>query len=735
MIESFMYFCSLLINIKNLMKKSFIVILISLVTFGSLRADEGMWLLPLLEKLNISAMQKMGCRLTAEDIYSINSSSIKDAIVIFGGGCTGEMVSDEGLLLTNHHCGYDAIQQHSSVDHDYLSDGFWARSRGEEIPTPTLRVTFLIRIEDVSDRVNGQLNNSMTETERADAIDSISLEITGEATKDTHYFAEVESYFGGNNFYLLVYEIFNDVRMVGAPPSSIGKFGDETDNWVWPRHTGDFSLFRVYTGSDGKPAAYSSDNVPLKPRHFLPVSLKGVEKEDFAMVMGYPGGTDRYMTSSGVEKLLEIDLPTRVKIRGEKQEIMKRHMRASPAVRIKYATKYARSSNYWKYSIGQIAGINRLDVYDRKLEQEERFTQWVNADAHRKDKYGDALKLIHSGIEANREHHLVVNYLLECFMQGAELPRFANRFAVLSDELTKDKPDPILVTRITGRLQSIADDFFMNYDQPLDREVTEAMLKRYFTDISQAYYPDFYKTITKKFKGDIGKYAQACFDKSIFSDPVRLDAFLKKPSAKILQNDLVFQASQSIRQLLEVVRNSVEAGNEQIEKGYRQYIAGILEMDKDKVWYPDANFTMRLSYGKVVDYFPRDAVYYSYYTTLKGVMEKEDPTNPEFVVPARLKELYHAKDFGRYADMNGEMPVCFITNNDITGGNSGSPIINGKGELIGIAFDGNWEAMSGDIVFEPDVQRTISVDIRYVLFIIDKFAGATHLLEEMKIVE
>ena len=717
------------------MKKSFIIFLVSVLTFGSLRADEGMWLLPLLEKLNINTMQQLGCRLSAEDIYSINQSSIKDAIVIFGGGCTGEMVSAEGLLFTNHHCGYGAIQQHSSVEHDYLTDGFWAKTRSEEIYTPNLRVTFLVRIEDVTDRVNSILNDSMTEPERADAISKISAEISGEASKDTHYSASVRSYFGGNTFYLLVYEIFNDVRMVGAPPSSIGKFGDETDNWVWPRQTGDFSIFRVYAGTDGKPADYSPDNVPFKPRHYLPVSLKGVEKEDFAMIMGHPGTTDRYMTSSGVKELLEVNLPTRVKIRGEKQEVMRRHMYASQAVNIKYASKYAGSSNYWKNSIGKIAGINRLDVYGRKLAQEERFIQWVNTDAGRKTKYGDALQLIHTGIDANKDFNYTRNYLTECLMQGAELPRFATQFTMLYDELVKNQPNPDAIKKLTEQAKSVAENFYKNYDIPLDREVSEAMLKRFFTDISPSNYPDFHKTIVQKYKGDIGKYVQAWFDRSIFADPARLEAFLKKPSAKALQNDLVFQAGKSINQSLEMIRNNVTANNDRINKGYRKYIAGILEMDKDKVWYPDANFTMRLTYGSVLDYIPRDAVYYSYYTTLKGVMEKEDATNPEFLVPDRLKELYKKKDFGRYADKNGEMPVCFISNNDITGGNSGSPVINGNGELIGLAFDGNWEAMSGDIVFEPDVQRCINVDIRYVLFIIDKYAGASHLLDELKIVE
>ena len=715
-------------------KKSFIIFFVSVLTLSSLRADEGMWLLPLLEKLNINTMKKMGCRLNAEDIYSINRSSIKDAIVIFGGGCTGEMVSAEGLLLTNHHCGYDAIQQHSSLEHNYLLDGFWAKSKSEEIYTPGLNVTFLVRIEDVTERVTTLLNDDMTETERNDVIEQISEEITGEATEDTHYTAEVESFFGGNNFYLLVFETFKDVRMVGAPPSSIGAFADNADNWEWPRHTGDFSIFRVYADADGKPADYSPDNVPLKPRHFLPISLKGVEKEDFTMILGYPGGTDRYMTSGGVNGLLEIDLPVRVKVRGEKQEIMMRHMSADPAVYIKYASKYALSSNYWKYSIGQIAGIKRMKVYSRKIAQEERFTQWVNADAGRKAKYGEALNLINSGIEANKDYNIAGSYLTECLLQGAELPIFAIRFIMLHDALAKGKPDTDVVKLLTERARSIAGEFFKNYDRALDREVSEVMLKRFFADVSKEYYPDFHKTIAQKFKGDIGKYVQAWFDKSIFSDPARMDAFLKMPSAKTLENDLVFQAGKSIRQSYFSIKNSMIANNELIDKGYRQYIAGIIEMDKDRVWYPDANFTMRLTYGKVVDYFPRDAMYYSYYTTLTGVMEKEDPSDPEFVVSDRLKELYNNQDFGRYANQYGEMPVCFISNNDITGGNSGSPVINGKGELVGIAFDGNWEAMSGDIVFEPEVQRTISVDIRYVLFIIDKFAGANYLLDEMKIV-
>jgi hypothetical protein len=575
----------------------------------------------------------------------------------------------------------------------------------------------------------------MTEAERESAIDEISSEMMAEATDSTHYQAEVESFFGGNQFFLMVYEQYTDLRLVGAPPSSIGKFGDETDNWMWPRHTGDFSIFRIYADAEGKPADYSPDNIPCKPRHFLPISLKGVEKEDFTMILGYPGYTDRYMASWGVTDLLENELPVRVELRGEKQEIMKRYMDADRAVRIKYASKYARSSNYWKYSIGQAQGIRNLDVVHKKTEQEERFMQWVHADGERKSRYGTALNDIKAGIEATSGLKVVHNYLVECFILGAELPLFAVPFRSLYRELEKKEPDREKIDRMREDLQEYAAAFFKNYDRALDREVTEAVLNRYFNDMPEDYRPDFYRIIQKKYRGNIGKYVQAWFDGSVFSDSSRLDAFLKKPSAKVLDRDPVYRAGKEIYSLYLEITGEMEAGNVLEEKGYRLYIAGLLEMKGDAPLYPDANFTMRLSYGKIDDYFPRDAVYYGYYTTLKGVMEKEDPSSREFQVPERLKELYRKKDFGRYANEAGEMPVCFISNNDITGGNSGSPVINRQGQLAGLAFDGNWEAMSGDIVFEPEIQRTISVDIRYVLFIIDKYAGANHLIDEMFIID
>ncbi|MDR2847889.1 MAG: S46 family peptidase, partial [Bacteroidales bacterium] len=665
--------------------------------------------------------------------YSINHSSLKDAVVIFGGGCTGEMISDEGLLITNHHCGYGAIQQHSSLDHNYLADGFWAMSRTDEISTPDLRVTFLVRIEDVTERIDSVCNPSMTEAARADSIGNKSHEIAQQAKQGTHYTASVKSFFGGNRYYLIVYEEFTDVRLVGAPPSSIGKFGADTDNWMWPRHTCDFSMFRVYADSTGNPARYSANNVPLKPKKFLPISLKGVEKGDFTMIMGYPGSTERYATSYEVLEMTENELPNRIKIRGVKQEIMMRHMLANPAVKIKYATKYSQSSNYWKNAIGMKNGIQHLHLIERKSAQEQEFTQWLEANSAQKAKYEEAFPLIKAGIASNTTYSKVAQYASECFLQGTELLRFALQFRALQTELEKKTPDYGSLALVTDRLRKSAEDFYKNYDRAVDEEVTEALLKLYRDDIPAAYHPDFYATVAKKYKGDLHKYTQAWFQ-SIFADRDKLNAFLAKPSAKLLPKDPVFQAGVSLRTVFTQWLNSMDAGDELKAKGARLYIAGLLEMKPEKQWYPDANFSMRLSYGSAKDYFPRDAVYYSYYTTLQGVMEKEDPDNWEFVVPDRLKELYANKDFGAYANAQGELPVCFISTNDITGGNSGSPVINGKGELLGLAFDGNWEALSGDIVFEPDLQRTISVDIRYVLFIIDKFAGATHLINEMTLV-
>jgi hypothetical protein len=698
---------------------------------SSVWADEGMWLLPLLEKLNIGTMTEMGLQLTADDIYSLNHSSLKDAVVIFGGGCTGEIVSDKGLLLTNHHCGYGSIQAHSSPENNYLEDGFWAKTLAEELPNPNLSATFLVRIEDVTAEVTGALGD-LRDQERVAKFNEVSQTITSRATKGTIYTASIRPFYGGNQFYMVVYEIYRDVRFVGAPPSSIGKFGYDTDNWMWPRHTGDFSVFRVYMSPDGQPAAYSPDNVPLKPKYFFPISIRGYKEEDFTMVMGYPGSTERYMTSYEIDELIKIQNPNRIKIRGARQEIMWKDMLADENIMIKYASKYSGSSNYWKYSIGENQGLERLNVIAKKQAEEKAFMDWVNADPSRKDKYGNALDLIKNAVASRAKQTNAGQYLQECLLRGCEIISMANQGRSLYEALTAEDQEKIKES--VDRLRGSSKNFFKDYNAPTDIYVVKAMLKMFMEDIPPEFQPEYLKKIKEKYKADYDKFADQMFAKSIFADETKLNAFLDNPSKKILDKDPGFQAALSINQKFSELQQQLAPMATSVAEGSKKYIAGLMEMYPDKIFYPDANFTMRLTYGNVSDYYPRDAVEYNYETTLRGVMEKEDPNNYEFIVPSRLKELYNKKDYGRYGE-NGEMVVCFTTDNDITGGNSGSPVLNGRGELLGLAFDGNWEAMSGDIIFEPELQRCINVDIRYVLFIIDKYAGATNLIQEMKIVE
>jgi hypothetical protein len=699
-----------------------------------LRADEGMWLPLFIDRLNYVDMQKMGLQLTPEEIYSVNNSSLKDAIVQFGRGCTAEIISDQGLVLTNHHCGYGRIQAHSSLEHDYLSNGFWAMSLEEELSNPGLTVTFLIRIEDVTSRVLAEVTNTMTEKERGEKITAISETIQKEATDGTLYNASVRSFYEGNEFYLFVYETYKDVRFVGAPPSSIGKFGADTDNWMWPRHTGDFSLFRIYSDKDGNPAEYSKDNVPLKPKHHLPVSIAGVQKGDFSMIMGYPGGTERYMTSYGVKMALDIYNQTVVDIRAVKLDIMMEDMQADNEVRIKYASKYARISNYWKYYIGQTKGLKRLKVYDKKVTLENEFTQWVNADPSRKEKYGKALEDIAEAYKQLTAYQLISVYQSEAIRQGSEILSYASEFSNLKKELDEKVVNKEKVDKFIVQLKERAVTYFKDYNAPTDQKLLAAMLDMYYKNVPAGQQPDYLKSVASKYKGDFNRLAAEIFETSYFTNQQKVEALLINPSAKSFDKDLAYQTAKAMNNYFtEQVRPKLTEAYELLDRGNRAFVAGLREMNPDKKFYPDANSTMRLTYGQVLDYFPADAVHYKYYTTLTGVMEKEDPDNWEFVVPEKLKELYKNKDFGRYGE-DGEMKVCFLTNHDITGGNSGSPVINGNGELIGLAFDGNWEAMSGDIAYEPELQRTINVDIRYVLFIIDKYAGATRLIDEMTII-
>ena len=702
--------------------------------FQNAQADEGMWLPSLIHKLNIKEMQQLGCELSAEDIYNINQSSLKDAVgALDGGSCTAEIISAEGLLLTNHHCGFGEIQSHSSVENDYLRDGFWAKTKEEELPNPGKTISFLVRMEDVTDIV---LSDSICaiedEDQRTKAIQGKIIYISQKAGEDNHYDTRVQSLFNGNRYYLFMYETFLDVRLVGTPPESIGKFGGDTDNWMWPRHTCDFCLFRVYCGPDGKPAKYSEDNVPYKPSHHLPISIKGMEEDDFAMVLGFPGSTNRYKSSFSIKYMMDVTNPSRIDNRKLKLDIIKEYMASSQNATIQYATKYARSSNYYKYSIGQNQGLKALDVINSKKALEDRFSRWVNQNEERKIKYGNALPLIESSY-ANIETNKAYEYMVESFISGPEILYFSYGAKGLLDALEKDNKEKIEL--IVEQIRDDMEEYFKDYDADTDQKVVTALMELYYNKIDPAFHPHFYKEVMKKHGGDYNKYCQNLFDKTIFANPEKLTAFLNNPQAKVLKKDPAFITASSIFNQLTILGVILNQAAETLQKGRRLFVAGLMEMDADKVFYPDANSSLRLTYGQVKSYIPRDGVNYDFFTTMKGYIEKEIPGDVEFDVPQRLKDLHKDRDYGRYADKDGTLHTCFLTNNDITGGNSGSPVINGKGHLIGVAFDGNWEAMSGDVAFEPELQRCISVDVRFVLWLIDKYAGATHLIDEMTIVE
>ncbi|HKL32276.1 MAG TPA: S46 family peptidase [Tangfeifania sp.] len=714
------------------MRRLNVLLLVVILFVGRAVADEGMWLPSLIHKLNIDEMQEMGLELSAEDIYSINNSSLKDAIVALDrGSCTAELVSGDGLLLTNHHCGFGEIQTHSSVENDYLQDGFWAMSRDEELPNPGKTVSFLVRVEDVTDQVLSDITDEMTEKERSSIINSATGSIESKAKGDTHYETYVRSFFNSNRYYLFVTETFRDVRLVGAPPQALGKFGGDTDNWMWPRHTADFAMFRVYSGPDGKPADYSEDNIPYQPRHFLPVSLKGIEESDFAMVMGYPGGTNRYKTSYGVDYTMKVTNPVRVEVREKKLDILGDYMKTSQKARIQYASKYARSSNYYKYSIGQNRGLDNLNVISKKKALEDEFTRWVNSSNERREKYGKALEYIADSYSESSDSR-AREYMAEAMIRGPEIFMFAYRALPLYRMLEDDDTNYDRVNMVAERMKESLDRHFKDYHAPTDQKVVAELLGLYAENNDPTYYPEFFEDAQKK---GFEKYTEKMFKKSIFNEKEELEEFLQDPDFKTLKKDPAFQAARDIFDKYREIGELAGEKDEQLSTGRRLFVAGLMEMQADKNFYPDANSTMRLTYGKVLDYEPRDGVIYKYYTTTDGYLEKEIPGDDEFHVPERMKDLLLAEDFGRYANKNGELVACFITNNDITGGNSGSPVINGNGELIGIAFDGNWEAMSGDIAFEPDLQRCINVDIRFVLWIIDKYAGATHLIDEMEVVE
>ncbi len=699
--------------------------MLTLSIFAGVKADEGMWMLPLVQKLNIQKMNGMGCTLSADEIYSDKSVSLKDAVIIFGNGCTGVVVSNEGLIFTNHHCGYEAIQQRSSVEHNYLKDGFTANKLEDEIPCPGLTVKFLVRVQDMTERVLSQLPETLLGKARVQKQDSIISAIEKEETKDTHFTAKLKPFFSGNEYYLFVYEEFSDIRFAFAPPTSIGKFGGDTDNWMWPRHTGDFSVFRVYSTRDGKPAAYSKDNVPYHPKRFAAISNQGYVPGDYTMILGNPGTTNRYLSSWGVDYRMNSSNKARIEVRGAKQNVWQSFMRADEAINIAYASKFARSSNYWKNSIGMNKAIVKLGIIAEKQAQEKAFAAWVEKSTDRQTKYKNVLETLENGYKTIFPYGRAMNYLSESLSGGVEMPRIA----LITESLTKKNISQ------DSLLKAVASQY-KDYYPAVDEATMVAMLDVYKKSVDADALPEVYKTIQKKFSGDYAKYAKYLYKKSVFTSLDKITKAIKGGQIDFSKDPAIIFA-QDIRKTAELIKSAEYTGAlEKIKDAERLYENGLKAMAAEKgiALAPDANSTMRLTYGKVGGYNPADAVEYKYYTTTKGILEKEIPGDYEFDVPVKLKQAIEGNNYGAYLDQKtGEMHVAFLSNNDITGGNSGSPIFNAKGELIGLAFDGNWEAMSGDIVFEPDLQRTINVDIRYVMFVMDKVGDATRLINELTI--
>ena len=715
------------------MKKIILSLAAALVIGTSAFADEGMWMLPLLQKMNIKTMKAMGCKLSAEDIYSINHSSLKDAIVHFGGGCTGEVISDQGLLVTNHHCGYSNIQKLSTPEHNYLEDGYWAMNLGEELPAAGLTVTFLENMTEVTSILTKAYDAALELTKDEEAAEKARKaaedELKTKAEADyPNCKAQITSFYNTNVYYLIVYKTYKDIRFVGAPPASVGKFGGETDNWMWPRHTGDFSMFRIYAGPDNEPAEYSENNVPYRPKKSLKISLKGVKEGDFSFIMGYPGRTQRFQTAAQLQNMID-EFMVSVGARTARQEVMWEGMESDPTIRLQYADKYVSSANGWKKWQGEKLAFEKLNIIGREKEKEQAFMAWVNQDQERVKKYGDALEEIERIENLSAKPAKEMTLLVESIYNIGTNNVYSRFMRVYGREIRQNPADSV---NIIKKAVESAKGAFKDINIPLEKKMAKRMLNYYreLADTS-AYLNGIGDFATM----DIDKYVEDLFDNSIFASVEKLDQLAQNPNSAAIKNDPEIKLYEDFFKVYMKKAQYATLDHEAEAKASKAFAAGILEWEAGKPSYPDANSTMRLTYGKVGGYSPKNGMWCNHYTTLDGVMEKEDPNNYEFIVPARLKELWKAKDYGQYADATGNLPTCFLTNNDITGGNSGSPVLNAKGELIGLAFDGNWESMSSDVMFEPDLQRCICVDIRYVLFMMDKYGKAGWLLKEMNIVK
>jgi len=714
-----------------MVRQLFIFLTLTAVSTGMF-AKEGMWIPTLLQKYNIEEMSKMGFKLSAEDVYSVNHASMKDAVVLFGGGCTGGIISNDGLLITNHHCGFGEIQRHSSVEHDYLTNGFWAMNKSEELTNPGLTVQFLVKMEDVSEKILKNVKEKMDPAAQLDTIQKNIEKTKKEYIAETGYSADIKPLFNGNQYFIYIYEVFKDIRLVGAPPVSIGKFGGDTDNWVWPRHTGDFSVFRIYAGKDNKPAAYSPDNVPYHPKKFFPINLKGLKEGDFTMVLGFPGSTQRYIPSQAVNLIMNQSDPAKVAIRTIKLNIWDERMKTDPKIRIQYAGKYVSASNSWKKWQGEIKGLKRLDAVNVKKEGEVEFRNWVAADISRIKNYATILKDFEKLYTEFLPYQSANDYYMECIQRGSDIFTLAAKFEPV--ETAKD--DEQLKKEIK-KLREYLTGYFKDYDQTTDKLVWSALMKVFVTKVDPKFLPeDLVKQIPDIRNED---YLAKIYDESLLTDGLKITKLLNKynrKSIKRLQNDPVYSLFKMIRKHyrdnVDIIYKDL---NSDIDIVQKKYTAAIMEMNEGKRLMADANLTLRIAYGKIEGYKPSDGVKFTSFTTLKGIMEKENPEIYDYIVPEALHKLYNAKDFGAYANESGDVPVAFCASNHTTGGNSGSPVVNANGELIGLNFDRSWEGTMSDIVYDPDQCRNIALDMRYALFIIDKFAGAGYLLKEMEIVK
>jgi hypothetical protein len=713
-------------------------ILLTLLTFNFLtvnfsKADEGMWL-PALLKNNYAEMQKLGLKLTPEQLYDVNHSSLKDAVVWFNGGCTSEIISDQGLLLTNHHCGYEAIANHSTTGNNILDNGFWAKSFAEEMPNEGMWVSILVRMEDVSDIVNKALEG--VDPKAADAKRYETFKAIEQEIKKEGYDAQVKSMFKDNAYYLFVFEKFTDVRLVAAPPQSIGKFGGDTDNWMWPRHTADFSMFRIYSNKDNKPAAYSKENVPYKPKKSLPVSLKGLNEGDYTMVYGFPGRTNRYETSFGIQLAIDKINPSIVALRDVRLNAWKEEMDKSDSVRLLMSSQYAKISNYWKYYIGQTEQLKHLKVLQEKQQTEKQFVEW----SKNNPEYASIMSNFEAAYKDYNNYALHATYFREG-VTGSSIIAFAGAYIALEKALNAEKQNPEEIKKATENIKAAQQNYFKSFNPKSEEKILARLTQMFYENIPADQHPKYLTDLAKKSKGDnntekFNSFSKKLFEKSFMVSKDKADKFIASPDLKKLQSDPAFAYFKAfLDNYVANVKPKIDAFNAINSAEGKKYVKALMAMAGNKNFYPDANSTLRLTYGSVKSYQPKDGVEYNYFTTLGGVMEKENPAEFEFQVPTKLKELYKTKDYGQYANANGDINVAFISNNDITGGNSGSPVINANGELVGLAFDGNWEAMSGDIYFDQKYKRTISVDIRYVLFLIDKFGGATNLIQEMTLVK